>query len=508
MFAALIARPQAKKAGPSSDKSLLRREPVHGHERDIEQAHRGRTAPQRPGPSWDFSRIPVYTHGRRDGPERPLPAPLPRLPGPIQRKLKVGAVNDPLEHEADCVADQVMRMPDPRVSVGTAQPQISRRFDASEQEDKLQNRHAGTQAVTGEVPSSVHEVLRSPGQPLDPATRAYFEPRFGHDLSSVRVHADEKAAQSAQSIYSRAYTAGDDIVSGAGKFAPAPEGRRLLAHELTHVVQQGGAARIVQRAPLVARAASATKQIAKKASESKATSTPFNSYVDLFNGFQDLAAAALSRGGAGLDSARFGNDLSRLHRRLLWRVRTVLIQAQVQDKDQRLAAAAAWPDLAAKLLAAVAEAARLQFPGPGPRGRYRRHCIARQAVRPRAGRAKSEPEVESVEDYADAVRGMNDLLWIFGQLEEGGQGLIREEAPNRKEIEVSGAVLETNAKQRAALAKVQFGGRLNARHAKVLNTLRTALLLARSEAPGSAYKALALWNSIPWRPATRARQGA
>src|SRR5262249_243110 len=60
---------------------------------------------------WDFSKIPLYSQGRRDGPERPSPAPVRRLLGPVQRKLNVGAIDDPVEHEADRVADQVMRMP-------------------------------------------------------------------------------------------------------------------------------------------------------------------------------------------------------------------------------------------------------------------------------------------------------------------------------------------------------------------------------------------------------------
>ena len=83
------------------------------------------------------------------------------------------------------------------------------------------------------------DVLLSPGQPLDEATRAYFEPRLGHDFSQVRVHADGNAAASARMLHASAYTAGLDLVFGAGRYRPGTaEGRRLLAHELTHVVQQ------------------------------------------------------------------------------------------------------------------------------------------------------------------------------------------------------------------------------------------------------------------------------
>lgn len=91
-----------------------------------------------------------------------------------------------------------------------------------------------------EVPPTVHEVLRSPGQPLDNATRAFMEPRFAHDFNQVRVHADSRAAASAQSINARAYTAGNHIVFREGEYAPtSTNGRRLLAHELTHTLQQG-----------------------------------------------------------------------------------------------------------------------------------------------------------------------------------------------------------------------------------------------------------------------------
>ena len=90
------------------------------------------------------------------------------------------------------------------------------------------------------VPSIVHEVLRSNGQPLDTKTRAFFEPRFGHDFSSVRVHTNTRAAESADTVNALAYTVGRNIVFGYGKHAPEnSEGRRLMAHELTHVVQQG-----------------------------------------------------------------------------------------------------------------------------------------------------------------------------------------------------------------------------------------------------------------------------
>jgi hypothetical protein len=95
------------------------------------------------------------------------------------------------------------------------------------------------QSRTQDVPPIVHEVLHSSGQPLDASTRSFMETRFGRNFSNVRVHTDDKAAKSAQAVNAHAYTVGRDIVFGSGKFAPQTnEGRRLVAHELTHVVQQ------------------------------------------------------------------------------------------------------------------------------------------------------------------------------------------------------------------------------------------------------------------------------
>jgi hypothetical protein len=107
-------------------------------------------------------------------------------------------------------------------------------------------RSASSAAAPGFAPPLVHDVLRSPGQPLDAGTRAELEPRFGHSFADVRVHADGRAAESAAAVSAHAYAVGRDIVFGAGRYAPASaEGRRLIAHELAHVVQQsagGGAA--------------------------------------------------------------------------------------------------------------------------------------------------------------------------------------------------------------------------------------------------------------------------
>ena len=111
--------------------------------------------------------------------------------------------------------------------------------EAREKQDSTLQRSAlGTKPFL-KVPSIVQDVLHSPGQPLDDETRAFVEPRFGHDFSRVRVHADRRAAESAQAVNSLAYTVGDHIVFAAGQFAPqSSAGRSLIIHELTHVIQQ------------------------------------------------------------------------------------------------------------------------------------------------------------------------------------------------------------------------------------------------------------------------------
>ncbi|MBC8030165.1 MAG: DUF4157 domain-containing protein [Pyrinomonadaceae bacterium] len=88
------------------------------------------------------------------------------------------------------------------------------------------------------APPVVNEVLRSPGQPLDGATRSFMEPRFGHDFSRVRVHTDARAVESARAVNALAYTVGQSVVFDHGQYRPgAADGKRLLAHELAHVAQ-------------------------------------------------------------------------------------------------------------------------------------------------------------------------------------------------------------------------------------------------------------------------------
>ncbi len=155
--------------------------------------------------------------------------------GTLQAKLRIGQPADMYEQEADRVAEQVMRIPEPKV-----QHKCTR--CKKDEKDVLQAKKLSKpMSVTQDqdVPPIIYEVLRSPGQPLDSATRAFMEPRFGHDFSNVRVHSKEQAAESAKAVNAHAYTVGQNIVFADNKYAPGTdEGKELLAHELTHVVQQ------------------------------------------------------------------------------------------------------------------------------------------------------------------------------------------------------------------------------------------------------------------------------
>jgi hypothetical protein len=171
---------------------------------------------------------------------RPEPAPPSSLARPALHPSSThagefGEPGDEHEQEADRASELVMRMagqpPSGACACGGACLTCLTTPPAEGVEAADPRRPEG--------PSLVHEVLRSPGRPLDPATRAFMEPRFGHDFSRVRVHTDGRAAESSRSIEARAYTAGADIVFGAGQYSPHTEtGRHLLAHELTHVLQQ------------------------------------------------------------------------------------------------------------------------------------------------------------------------------------------------------------------------------------------------------------------------------
>lgn len=154
----------------------------------------------------------------------------------LQTQLAVGAADDVYEREADRVAQQVR--------VGPASPGVDGRATP-----RIQRLSAAPDAGAMETPVSVDETLAAPGSALEPGLRQDMEERLGHDFSQVRVHADARADASAREVQANAYTAGRHIAFAAGRYAPqTAEGRGLLAHELTHVVQQaGGQAQGLQR---------------------------------------------------------------------------------------------------------------------------------------------------------------------------------------------------------------------------------------------------------------------
>jgi hypothetical protein len=121
-------------------------------------------------------------------------------------------------------------------------------------------RHANGSSTAISVPPIVHDVLRSPGQPLDAATRAFFEPRLGCDFSQVRVHTDAKAVESTQALSALAFNVGRNVVFGTGQYAPRTVGgAKLLAHELTHVAQQATGRAVSQPARAISSSSDAAE---------------------------------------------------------------------------------------------------------------------------------------------------------------------------------------------------------------------------------------------------------
>ncbi|HEY4249113.1 MAG TPA: DUF4157 domain-containing protein [Lacunisphaera sp.] len=151
-----------------------------------------------------------------------LSSPEGRSSGLLQRKCACGGTPGPTGECEECRKKR---------EAGLLRRK-SRGFETTAQFSTLSPCHS-------EAPSVVHDVLHTAGRPLDSAVREFMEPRFGHDFSRVRVHTDGAAANAAQAVQARAFTDGRAIVFGTGEYAPnTPQGKRLLAHELTHVVQQ------------------------------------------------------------------------------------------------------------------------------------------------------------------------------------------------------------------------------------------------------------------------------
>jgi len=209
-----------------------------------------------------------------------------------QAKLTIGQPNDKYEQEADRIADQVMAMPDPKLQ---RQPEneedeetlqarplahqitplvqrqeenpdeeaepvqakfkdggmlnrmcperkeehsLQRQPEGEEEEIQAKEQPAHTPQASPNIAANIRS-LKGGGQPLDESTQSFFEPRFGYDFSQVRIHTNAQASDTARSINAKAFTHGKDLVFGAGEYrSGSTEGKRLIAHELTHVLQQ------------------------------------------------------------------------------------------------------------------------------------------------------------------------------------------------------------------------------------------------------------------------------
>jgi hypothetical protein len=188
--------------------------------------------------------------------------------GALQAKLRIGQPGDTYEQEADRVAEQVMRMPEPqivssgtpylhsiqRACIGCEDEVLSRQPIEEEKEDELRRQPieeeeeeellqtkemAGYDAEITPALESRINAIKGGGQLLSESERVFFEPRFGYDFSQVRVHTDAKAAEATRTVNARAFTVGRDVVFGTGQYtSETSSGQRLLAHELTHVIQQ------------------------------------------------------------------------------------------------------------------------------------------------------------------------------------------------------------------------------------------------------------------------------
>ena len=210
------------------------------------------------------SKSPFTGHSFGQIAVRPLVSPR------IQTKLTIGQPNDKYEQEADRVAEQVMRMPDPRsptvaITRPVRAPLVQRLCTDCDEELQRQPLEEGeeeteeslhTKAASSKMPRVTPAIeyhlnaSRKSGLPLPEQTRSFMEPRFGNDFSQVRVHTDTSAKRAAQSLNAQAFTHGNHIYFGSGYYQPHTRaGKRLLAHEITHVVQQTGGVQLKSPIP-------------------------------------------------------------------------------------------------------------------------------------------------------------------------------------------------------------------------------------------------------------------
>jgi hypothetical protein len=258
-------------------KNLTRNEP---DDHNKQEAGPARLNARRAGPGlwWDFSKIPIVPPEQPKRLEARSWLGASRLPGIIQAKLVVGEVNDPLEHEADRVANQVMGMAEATAPARPTPTAIQMKCAGCEEEDRKKgamqhlavrtaqsveggeedNTLGGQMTIFRKAAIAAHSPTapepassttgglarrKAGGESLSAATLHRMENAFGRDFSRVRVHCDAEAGEMSRQLSALAFTHGNHIFFGSGKYDPeGAHGKRLLAHELTHVVQQGQAA--------------------------------------------------------------------------------------------------------------------------------------------------------------------------------------------------------------------------------------------------------------------------
>jgi len=208
------------------------------------------------------ARVPDATHRAHADRRETDAIPLRRMMAAraLQPKLAVGAADDPFEREAEHTADAVMAPKDApqfgaegigrsgiaaslmrvvRRALGKTDPPTKKDDDEKKRLVQKDSAGPGPSTVPAGIESSIESMSNRGGAPLSPSLRGQFEPRFGYDFSSVRVHTGGEAAGAATALGARAFTVGDDIFFGAGEYQPSSvQGQRLIAHELTHTIQQ------------------------------------------------------------------------------------------------------------------------------------------------------------------------------------------------------------------------------------------------------------------------------
>ncbi len=171
---------------------------------------------------------------------------------PIQRKLAIGAADDPLEQEADAMADTIMRMPEQhfiqrKCAHCEEEEQVQRKPVASSITPFIQTKGADGGTASNTVTNQIN-ATRGAGSSMDRPTQSYMESRFGTDFSNVKIHTGTDAVQMSRELNAQAFTVGNGIYFNSGKYNPSSDsGKHLLAHELTHTVQQGKNNRNIQR---------------------------------------------------------------------------------------------------------------------------------------------------------------------------------------------------------------------------------------------------------------------